>query len=651
MSKYKPLSKEELKKITDDENICLSSVDTSLIKDMSFLFENSKRKNFEGIETWDTSNVYDMTAMFKNAEYFNYDLNSWNTSNLKKIPFMFFNALSFDKYPYKWNLDNIKETYNVFSENIDIKKLPINLRVNLYYEDFDKINDIDIKDIYKSIITSKNRKIIAFRTKLEKEHYEELKNLIEYRESLEAKSETLFNTIEEVVDYVDKNYEEVFDKSLKFIKDEYDIITKDKTKKIDIKIIKFIYGSYLKIKDNVRRLKTIDNIINLIDIESFRNAAYKIFENDRSKIASRIIVGIYGKGSIIKDYAKSIQGKEFYPRSYYVYILALNDGKYALSLIDEMAGKSKIESVRNAANSALDVIADRMKIDREELSSLLVSDFGLDKNGERIINIEDKKYKISINNNMSIDIIENDKILKTMPKTFSNELKSDINFMKKEIKNVIKREKEKIMHLLMNGRKYSYEFWKRIYIDNSFLNQYSVNLFWNLYDENEKFINIFRYLGDGSFINFNDDYIRLNENNFISLSSPAEMSNELLEKCISQLSDYEIAQPIKQIQIIDNLENEFNKYNGLALTVSKIKSFVNKFSFKEISDYYVINGYEYLDNYSGLSLYIDSPFERNSNYNDEVNIKVSINGRNENNKEVFNRFIYGSILILENLFN
>ena len=651
MSKYKPLSKEELKKITDDENICLSSVDTSLIKDMSFLFENSKRKNFEGIETWDTSNVYDMTAMFKNAEYFNYDLNSWNTSNLKKIPFMFFNALSFDKYPYKWNLDNIKEAYNVFSENIDIKKLPINLRVNLYYEDFDKIKDIDIKDIYKSIITSKNRKIIAFRTKLEKEHYEELKNLIEYRESLEAKSETLFNTVEEVVDYVDKNYEEVFDKSLKFIKDEYDILTKDKTKKIDIKIIKFIYGSYLKIKDNVRRLKTIDNIINLIDIESFRNAAYKIFENDRSKIASRIIVGIYGKGSIIKDYAKSIQGKEFYPRSYYVYILALNDGKYALSLIDEMAGKSKIESVRNAANSALDVIADRMKIDREELSSLLVSDFGLDKNGERIINIEDKKYKISINNNMSIDIIENDKILKTMPKTFSNELKSDINFMKKEIKNVIKREKEKIMHLLMNGRKYSYEFWKRIYIDNSFLNQYSVNLFWNLYDENEKFINIFRYLGDGSFINFNDDYIRLNENNFISLSSPAEMSNELLEKCISQLSDYEIAQPIKQIQIIDNLENEFNKYNGLALTVSKIKSFVNKFSFKEISDYYVINGYEYLDNYSGLSLYIDSPFERNSNYNDEVNIKVSINGRNENNKEVFNRFIYGSILILENLFN
>ncbi|ELV05652.1 hypothetical protein [Brachyspira hampsonii] len=171
----------------------------------------------------------------------------------------------------------------------------------------------------------------------------------------------------------------------------------------------------MKVKDNVMRLKIIDNIIDLIDIESFRNAAYKIFENDRSKIASRIIVGIYGKGNIIKDYAKSIQGKEFYPRSYYIYILALNDGKYALSLIDEMAVKSKIESVRNAANSALDVIADRMKIDRDELSGLLIPDFSLDKNGERIINIENKKYKISVNSKMSIDIYditEKEKIIK-----------------------------------------------------------------------------------------------------------------------------------------------------------------------------------------------------------------------------------------------
>ena len=650
MSKYKPKTNDELKKLIDDENISLADIDTSLITDMSFLFKESKRKNFDGIENWNTSNVHDMIGMFKDAHYFNNDLNNWDTSNLKKISYMFFNASAFNKYPDKWNLDNIKEAYDVFNDNIDIKKLPLNLRINLYYEDFDKIKDIDIKDIYKTIITSKNRKIIAFRTKLEKEYYDELKNLIEHREKIESENEVKFQTIEEVYDYVDNHYEESFNRNLKFVQYDDDIFSKDKSETIDIKIIKFIYGSYLKVKDNVMRLKTIDNIIDLIDMESFRNAAYKIFENDRSKVASRIIVGIYGKGSIIKNYAKSIQGKEFYPRSYYVYILALNDGKYALSLIDEMAKKSKIESVRNASNSALDIIADRMKINRDELSGLLIPDFGLNRNGERIVNIENKEYKISVNSKMSVDIIENNKILKTIPKTFSKELKSEINFMKKEIKNVVKREKEKILMLLMNGRKLSYEFWKKIYIDNSFLSQYSINLFWNLYDEKENFIDIFRYLGDGSFINTNDDYIKLNENNLISLCSPVEMSNELIEKCIKQLSDYETAQPIKQLQIINNLENEFDKYNSINTTVSNIKNFTSQFAFKEISEYYEeVNGYEYFDNYSGLSLYIESPFDRNSNYNDEIDIKISIQGTNENNKHLFDRFMYGSILILENL--
>ena len=384
MKKYKPQTKDELKELLKDESICLSDIDTSNIANMTELFRNSKRKNFEGIETWNTSKVTDMSLMFNNAQYFNHDLNSWNTENLKKINYMFLGASNFNKYPDKWNLNNIKEAYDVFNKDIDIKKLPINLRVNLYFEDFEKIKDINIIDIYKSIITSNNRKIISFRIKLEKEYYDELKNIIEYRESIESSNEISFKNIEEVENYVACNYEESFDKSLKFIKDDYNILTKDKNKRIDIKIIRFIYGSYLKIKDNVRRLKTIDNIIDLIDIDSFREAAYKIFLSDRSKIASRIICGIYGDGKIVEDYVKSLK-KEFYPRSYYVYILALNKNKYALKLLCDTSLKSKIEGIKNAAESALETIANRMKVERYELDDLLIPDFNLDKNGERIV--------------------------------------------------------------------------------------------------------------------------------------------------------------------------------------------------------------------------------------------------------------------------
>ena len=91
---YKPTTKEELKILTDDENINLGDIDTSLITDMSELFQNSKRVNFEGLETWNTSNVVNMSSMFELAENFNYNINSWDVSKVENMSKMF-SALCF----------------------------------------------------------------------------------------------------------------------------------------------------------------------------------------------------------------------------------------------------------------------------------------------------------------------------------------------------------------------------------------------------------------------------------------------------------------------------------------------------------------------------------------------------------------------------
>ena len=66
---YYPASGEELKELVDDECICLKDIDTSRITDMSYLFEDTDRDDFSGIETWNVSNVRDMTGMFVNASF------------------------------------------------------------------------------------------------------------------------------------------------------------------------------------------------------------------------------------------------------------------------------------------------------------------------------------------------------------------------------------------------------------------------------------------------------------------------------------------------------------------------------------------------------------------------------------------------------
>lgn len=47
---FKPTTKEELRELIKNEEICLGEINTELITDMSWLFVNIKRKNYNGIE-------------------------------------------------------------------------------------------------------------------------------------------------------------------------------------------------------------------------------------------------------------------------------------------------------------------------------------------------------------------------------------------------------------------------------------------------------------------------------------------------------------------------------------------------------------------------------------------------------------------------
>ena len=90
--KHKPTTKEELKKLVEDESIHLGDIDTSEITDMSYLFQDSTRTDFRGIYRWNVSKVTNMENMFKNAKYFNEPLKSWDVGNVENMSGMFKNT-------------------------------------------------------------------------------------------------------------------------------------------------------------------------------------------------------------------------------------------------------------------------------------------------------------------------------------------------------------------------------------------------------------------------------------------------------------------------------------------------------------------------------------------------------------------------------
>ena len=125
-----PVNKDELKKIINKRikqegpDCDLNDIDTSLIIDMSFLFNESK---FIGnISNWDTSNVKDMCGMFKGSK-FNGDISKWDVSKVTNMCDMFYQSW-FNNDISNWDVSNVKYmrwmfVYSKFNQDISKWKL------------------------------------------------------------------------------------------------------------------------------------------------------------------------------------------------------------------------------------------------------------------------------------------------------------------------------------------------------------------------------------------------------------------------------------------------------------------------------------------------------------------------------------------------
>ncbi len=118
--KYRPKTKQDLRKLILNEEIELADIDTSKITDMSHLFEPTLRGGeqarffFDGIETWDVSNVTDMSYMFCYARNFNENINSWNVSSVRNMRGMFQFASSFNQPLDRWDVSSVENMSSMF---------------------------------------------------------------------------------------------------------------------------------------------------------------------------------------------------------------------------------------------------------------------------------------------------------------------------------------------------------------------------------------------------------------------------------------------------------------------------------------------------------------------------------------------------------
>lgn len=534
--------------------------------------------------------------------------------------------------------NNVEETKTIIEDKSFITSITANIQGTTSFIDYifsDKLKDlIDNKFdfVFKVLDTAKSKEIkkhcvsvisnneSSVRSEVEKLANEGkessrtvYKEIIKYWDLQKFNDDFQFTSIEEIESHLNKYYNEGHETLIKDIDENIlsNILLKDKTTKAPLKIVQYVFMEYVALKEP-SILKDCNKIIEFFDIDSFRNALDAIYSNWLNNKADTKLKNILIPYCIFQPEDKLLKLKSQIEEwalnsrgalaAHAVYAIALNASKFALVLVDTMSVKIKNNQVKNAAKDALKKTAKALDISEDELIDKIIPDLDFDKKGMRELHYggeADRVFKLQIKNDFTIEVTDsNDKVLKSLPapnskddKETADASKKELTFIKKNIKMITSNQMTRLNKVLLNGRKWSYKTFNELFVDNPIMNIFALKLIWGVYDEKNNLIESFRYMEDGSFNTFDEEeYIfenSLKNKKNITLVHPIELDEEKLSKWQTQLSDYEILQPINQLDLLfEEVKEEHIKNNKIIsfedkeITAGEIMSMANKMSFE-----------------------------------------------------------------------
>ena len=552
--------------------------------------------------------------------------------------------------------NNVEETKTIIEDKSFITSITANIQGTISFIDYifsDKLkNLIDNKFdfIFKVLDTAKSKEIkkhcvsvINNNESIVRSEVEKLANegkeasrtvykeIIKYWDLQKFDDDFQFTSVDEIEEHLNKYYNEGHESLIKDIDENIlsNILLKDKTNKAPLKIVQYVFMEYVALKEP-SILKDCNKIAEFFDIDSFRNALDAIYSNWLNNKADTKLKNILIPYCIFQPEDKLLKLKTQIEEwslnargalaAHAVYAIALNASKFALVLVDTMSVKIKNNQVKNAAKDALKKTAKALEISEDELIDKIIPDLDFDKKGMRELHYggeANRVFKLQIKNDFTIEVTDsNDKVLKSLPapnskddKETADASKKELTLIKKNIKMITSNQITRLNKVLLNGRKWSYKTFTELFVENPIMNIFALKLIWGVYDEKNNLIESFRYMEDGSFNTFDEEeYIfedSLKNKKNITLVHPIELDEDKLSKWRNQLSEYEILQPINQLDLLfEEVKEEHIKNNKIIsfedkeITAGEIMSMANKMSFersRDIEDGGSYNCYELKD--------------------------------------------------------
>lgn len=399
----------------------------------------------------------------------------------------------------------------------------------------------------------------------------------------------------------------------------------------------------MSLKKTIKKLEKIDNMVNLLDKESFVNFTKEIYLKNQDEDITAFVYAMYGGDKALKKISElmyTIESKNL------LTMISFNiESRYAQSLLYKIYINSNKSVIRKEAAKMINEILEKMNIGYTEFRLKCTPNFGFNSKGEKILNDD---YKLILNNDYTLSFfdIKNNKELKKVPQSIDKKLKEEIKELEKEVDKFINHSSHVLSIMLIDGDILSGDLFKEVFIDNYLMNRLASSLVWNLYDKDKNFITTFMYSNDGNYLDCKNKKLKINTDNFISLASPIEMDDETIDKLKKLLEDSQLSHPINQFTAIkldkDNLKKEIKKIKNIDASYGAFKAFAKKYEMHTNDADNDTITYTFTAN-DGDVFTMSAKVDEDVEYDDLVNIAIDFK---KAKKEISKRFVYTFLVFI-----
>ena len=235
---------------------------------------------------------------------------------------------------------------------------------------------------------------------------------------------------------------------------------------------------------------------------------------------------------------------------------AKNNDPAIIQFILSIARRYKTASVQAKANELIGEIAERNGWSSDELADRTIPTAGLDDSGVLSLSYGAREFTGRLDEDLKWVLAdETGKVLKALPNARQNEdaalvkeAKAQFNTSKKELKQVLELQTERLYEAMCGGRVWSRGDWLEYLQAHPLMQRLLQRLLWQGLNAQGEVVFTFRPTEDGSFINADDDEVDLQAATSIRLAHTVLLGPEATQTWLGHLKDYRIKPLFEQLK-------------------------------------------------------------------------------------------------------